>query len=137
MIVVDTNLLVYLLLPTPYTAQAEAIMGIDPDWIAPGLIHSELRNVFLGSVRRGDIALDDAHFLLHRSNELITVPDKVVNGSAVFSLAIQSGCSAYDCEFVWLARDLGLPLVTVDKKALNAFPDLVVLPEIFISRMSL
>ena len=57
--------------------------------------------------------------------------------AAVFSLAIQSGCSAYDCEFVWLARDLGLPLVTVDKKALNAFPDLVVLPEIFISRMSL
>ena len=137
MIVVDTNLLVYLLLPTPYTAQAEAIMGIDPDCIAPGLIHSELRNVFLGAVRRKDIALDDAHFLLHRSIELITVPDKAVDGSSVFSLVMQSGCSAYDCEFVWLARDLGLPLVTVDKKALNAFPDLVVLPEIFISRMSL
>jgi predicted nucleic acid-binding protein len=61
MIVVDTNLLVYLLLPTPYTAQAEAIMDVDSDWIAPGLIHSELRNVFLGAVRRKDIALDDTH----------------------------------------------------------------------------
>ena len=112
-------------------------MSADSDWIAPGLIHSELRNVFLGAVRRSDIALDDAHFLLRRSIELITVPDKAVDGNAMFSLAMQSGCSAYDCEFVWLARDLGLPLVTVDKKVLNAFPNVAVLPEIFMSRLSL
>ena len=37
MIVVDTNLLVYLLLPTPYTAQAEAILAVDSDWIASAL----------------------------------------------------------------------------------------------------
>ena len=74
--------------------------------------------------------------LLHRSIELITVPDKAVDGSSVFSLAMQSGCSAYDCEFVWLARDPGLPLITVDKKVLNAFSDLAVLPEIFLSGMS-
>jgi predicted nucleic acid-binding protein len=94
MIVVDTNLLAYLLLPTPYTAKAETIMGIDPDWIAPGLIHSELRNVFLGAVRHGDIALDDACFLLHRSIELVTIPNKSVDGTEVLSLAMQSGCSA-------------------------------------------
>ena len=132
MIVVDTNLLAYLLLPTPYTAQAEAVLDKDSGWFAPGLIHSELRNVFLGAVRRGDIALKDAQFLLARSLELVTVPDKDVDGSAVFTIAMESGCSAYDCEFVWLARDLGLPLVTVDKKVLNAFPDLAVLPETFL-----
>lgn len=137
MIVVDTNLLAYLLLPTPYTAQAEAVMDKDSDWIAPGLIHSELRNVFLGAVRRGDIGLNDALFLLDRSIGLTTVPDKTMDGSAVFSLAMQSGCSAYDCEFVWLAGDLGLPLVTVDKKVLRAFSNLAVLPETFLSRVSL
>lgn len=76
------------------------------------------------------------HFLLHRSIELITVPDKAVDGSSVFSLPLQSGCSAYDCEFVRLARDLGLSLVTVNKKVLNAFSDLAVLPEIYLSGMS-
>jgi hypothetical protein len=35
MIVVDTNLLAYLLLPTSYTAQAEAVMSEDSDWLAP------------------------------------------------------------------------------------------------------
>lgn len=137
MIVVDTNLLVYLLLPTPYTAQAEAVMDKDSDWIAPALIHSELRNVFLGAARRGNIGLNDALFLLDRSIGLIAMPDNGVNGGAVFSLAMQSGCSAYDCEFVWLASDLGLPLVTVDKKVLRAFSNLAVLPETFLSRVSL
>jgi len=132
MIVVDTNLLAYLLLPTPYTAQAEAVLDKDSDWLAPGLIHSELRNVFLGAVRREDIGLNDAQFLLARSLDLVTVPDKDIDGSAVFTIAMESGCSAYDCEFVWLARDLGLPLVTVDKKVLNAFPNLAVLPETFL-----
>ena len=82
-------------------------MGVDSDWIVPGFIHSELRNVFLGAVRRKNIALDDAHFLLHRSIEFVSVPDKAVDGSSLFSLAMQSGYSAYDCEFVWLAGDLG------------------------------
>jgi predicted nucleic acid-binding protein len=132
MIVVDTNLLAYLLLPTPFTAQAEAVLDKDSGWLAPGLIHSELRNVFLGAVRRGDIGLADAQFLLERSLELVTVPDKDIDGSAVFTIAMESGCSAYDCEFVWLARDLGLPLVTVDKKVLNAFPNLAVLSETFL-----
>ena len=134
MIVVDTNLVAYLLLPTPYTAQAEAVMAFDPDWVAPVLIHSELRNILLGSVRRRDINLADAHFLLTRALALINKPqDKLVDGSAVFDLAMQSGCSEYDCEFVWLAKDLNLPLLTADKKVLAAFPGTSVLPEVFLA----
>ena len=33
-----------------------------------------------------------------------------------------SDCSAYDCEFVALAMRLNIPLVTMDKKLLKAFP---------------
>jgi predicted nucleic acid-binding protein len=41
----------------------------------------------------------------------------------------------YDCEFVWLARDLSLPLVTADKKVLNAFSGFAVMPDIFIKNV--
>jgi predicted nucleic acid-binding protein len=34
-----------------------------------------------------------------------------------------SDCSAYDCEFVALAKRLNSPLITADKKVLKAFPE--------------
>jgi predicted nucleic acid-binding protein len=46
----------------------------------------------------------------------------------VLSLAAQSGCSAYDCEFVALAQDLRVPLVTTDRQILKAFPTVAVSP---------
>ncbi len=122
MILVDTNLLAYLLLPTPHAAKAEAVLIKDSDWFAPQLIHSEFRNVLLGAVRRNDVARSDADSFLARAQEVITVPEAAIDGPAVFDLAIESGCSAYDCEFVWLARYLRISLVTADKKVLNAFP---------------
>jgi predicted nucleic acid-binding protein len=49
-------------------------------------------------------------------------------------LAISSKCSAYDAEFVVLARDLRVPLVTTDKELLAKFPDIAVAPEMFLAR---
>ncbi len=49
----------------------------------------------------------------------------------VLQLAGQSGCSAYDCEFVSLAMDLEIPLVTSDRQILRAFPKVAVSPEGF------
>jgi len=133
MIAVDTNLLAYLLLPTLHAAQADAILLKDPDWIAPALIHSEFRNVLVGAVRRRDVEPHDAGVLLDRAVEVITVPEGRVNGQAVLSLALDSGCSAYDCEFVWLARDLRVPLVTADREVLGAFPDTAVATDVFLN----
>ena len=45
MIVVDTNVISYLLLPTPMTAAAEGLYQYDSEWSAPLLWRSELRNV--------------------------------------------------------------------------------------------
>lgn len=133
MIVVDTNLLVYLLLPTSHTVQADAVLLKDPDWVAPALIHSEFRNVLLGAVRSKDVEADDARVLLERALEVIIVPDGGVDGQAVLSLALESGCSAYDCEFAWLARALRVPLVTADRKVLGAFPDTAVPGDLFLA----
>lgn len=86
----------------------------------------------MGAVRRKDIQADDAPVLLDRAVEVITVPEGGVDGQAVLSLALDSGCSAYDCEFVWLARDLRVPLVTADRHVLGAFPDTAVPADVFL-----
>ena len=50
--------------------------------------------------------------------------DEPVASEQVLQLATSSGCSAYDCEFVAAAQQLGVPLVTEDRAILTAFPDL-------------
>lgn len=44
----------------------------------------------------------------------------------VLNLAAKSNCSAYDCEFVVLAQDLKVPLVTTDQKLARKFPEVAV-----------
>lgn len=58
MIVADTNLITYLLLPTPMTAAAETLYRDDPEWAAPLLWRSELRNVLALYLRKGLLPLD-------------------------------------------------------------------------------
>lgn len=44
----------------------------------------------------------------------------------VLRLVSESACSAYDCEFVALAKQFGVELVTSDRKVLQAFPEIAV-----------
>ncbi|MDQ5915459.1 MAG: VapC toxin family domain ribonuclease, partial [Pseudomonadota bacterium] len=41
------------------------------------------------------------------------------------------GCSGYDCEFVALAKRIGAPLVSGDKRLIAAFPETVIAIETF------
>ena len=49
-----------------------------------------------------------------------------VDSVAVMGLVAASSCSAYDCEFVALARQMDIPLVTEDSGLLRAFPDVAI-----------
>jgi predicted nucleic acid-binding protein len=44
-----------------------------------------------------------------------------VQSAHVLEIATDSGRSVYDCEFVALARELTVPLVTADKELARAF----------------
>lgn len=60
-------------------------------------------------------------------------PILVASGD-VLDLAVASGCSAHDAEFVVLAKDLGVPLVTTDQELLEKFPETAINPEAFLAR---
>ncbi len=49
----------------------------------------------------------------------------------VLDLPAASACSASGCEFVALAKDLDIPLITVDRQILKCFPGIAVAPELF------
>ncbi|MCP9886709.1 type II toxin-antitoxin system VapC family toxin [Cyanobium sp. ATX 6A2] len=124
MIVVDTNVVAYLLLPGPRTPQAEALLLHHPQWAAPPLWRSEWRNVLAAYLRRDHLQLPEAVALMQQAEMLLAAHDAPVNSEHVLQLVSHSPCSAYDCEFVAAAQQLGVHLVTEDRAILAAFPDL-------------
>ena len=70
--------------------------------------------------------LDNAKALIQRAEMLMADNEQDVDSDQVLELAAASGCTAYDCEFVALAEQLDVPLITSDKKLIAAFPDVAV-----------
>lgn len=122
MIVVDTNVLAYLWLPGERTKAAERLLRKDPDWNAPLLWRSEFRNVLAGCLRRGDLSLDTALQIADGAEGQMRGREFTVPSAQVLTRVDESDCSAYDCEFVALADELGVSLVTSDEKLLKTFP---------------
>lgn len=132
MIVADTNLLVYLYVQGQRTEESEAVLRRDPTWAAPLLWRSEFRNVLIGLMRKRALLLEEAATIVEEAERWLTGHEYSVISQQVLSLASQSGCSAYDCEFVSLAKDLRVPLVTTDRQILRAFPTVAVSPAVFV-----
>jgi len=122
MIIADTNIISYLLLPTSYTDSVESLYKIDPDWAAPILWKSEFRNVMALYLRKKIITLEKAMQLQDTAESIIIQNEYDVSSSQVLALIDESNCSSYDCEFVALAHHFDTKLVTQDKKILREFP---------------
>lgn len=121
MIVVDTNVLANLYLPGTFTAEARQALVRDSAWAAPLLWRSEFRNVLVTAVRTSRLVLADGIVTMGVALDLMVGREYDLDSAAVLRLAAESGCSAYDCEFVALAQDLGVPLVTAHRLLLARF----------------
>jgi predicted nucleic acid-binding protein len=131
MIVADTNVLIYLYVQGQRTEESEAVLQLDALWAVPLLWRSEFRNSLIGLVRAHALQLDDALTMIDEAERWLTGREYSVLSRQVLTLATRSGCSAYDCEFVALAQDLEVPLVTTDRQVLKAFPTIAISPSVF------
>ena len=127
--VVDTNVVAALMLPTAANAEVAELLRQDPDWHLPPLWRSEFRQVLLKYVRAELATPEQALSLWHKALERFELSEQPVAGHQVLALAIATGCSTYDAEFVVLARQLNCRLLTFDRKLLQLFPDLAMKPQ--------
>jgi predicted nucleic acid-binding protein len=123
MIVIDTNILAYLYLPTGFSEQAESLLLKQPKWIAPVLWRSEFRSVLALYIRKELLTLEQAYDIQTEAEGLLAGSEFDVPSLNVLRLIESSECSAYDCEFVALAKMNKTILVTEDKKILKQFPE--------------
>ena len=125
-VVVDTNVIAYYWLPGVHTENAAALRRRTDDRFVPRLWRSEFRNVLARYLRAQIIGLDQAQALIRSAEAELVDCEREVDSAAVINLAAASACSAYDCEFVALARQMDIPLVTEDTGLLRAFPDVAI-----------
>jgi predicted nucleic acid-binding protein len=133
-IIVDTNIIGYLFLTSNKSDLVEQALKKDPSWAAPLLWRSEMRNVLAHYIRQGYLSLEDAQQIMGEATALMRGQEYEVTSNQVLNLVAISTCSVYDCEFVALARDLNVSLVSVDRQILRNFPDTAISLESFVER---
>lgn len=131
MIVADTNLVAYFLIPGERSAEADSVFRKDSEWVAPLLWRSEFRSVLAFHIRRSALSLDQALEIMTDAETLMRGREYSLPSEPVMRLVAASPCSAYACEFVALARELGVSLVTSDAKVLGAFDQTAISPAQF------
>jgi predicted nucleic acid-binding protein len=129
MIVVDTNIIVPLYMTSESTGQVLEILKIDAFWCSPPLWRSEFLNVLAGCLRRKSLTLDQARQIMQAALMTMAGSEIPVSPWHVLELTLASNCTAYDCEFVALAKELGVKLVTLDQQILAEFPETAISPD--------
>jgi predicted nucleic acid-binding protein len=133
MIVVDTNIVSYLYLAGDRSQASEELLAYDAQWVAPALWLSEFRNVLALYLRKNILNLNDVLLITQQAEKLLSDNTYEVSSPQVMELVNDSSCSAYDCEFIALAKHLDIPLITADKKLLHWFPTIAKTVESYIS----
>jgi predicted nucleic acid-binding protein len=130
-IVADTNLIAYFAIRDERSRLADGVFETDAIWVAPLLWRSELRNTLAKFLQHAGMTLEMALAALHSAEEIINGREYRVSSEKVLGLAAQSKCTAYDCEYIALAQELGVKLVTADKQILKSFPEVAISLEKF------
>lgn len=123
MILVDTNVVIHLIISGLQTPAAEALYMQDPEWVSPPLILAEVRNVLITWGRTHQQPVSVLNELYQEAEAILIHHLRIPDPGKVVSIAHESRISAYDAEYVALAMETGLPLVTLDKLLLTRFPN--------------
>jgi len=122
-VVVDTNILAYLLIAGNHTDDAQALFARDSEWKSETFLLVEFCNILATYQHLGELSRIQTEQLLSeavtRMHDLVNLP----HGTAL-RVAADYKISAYDARFLATARELGGKLVTQDTKLRLAAPKL-------------
>lgn len=122
MIGVDVNIIAYLLISGERTAEAQALWRFDSDWVVPDLWRDEFLNILTTYVRQGGADLETAEKLWRAAVDLFASKEHPANPLLVLELAQKYRLSAYDAQYLAVAIELGVMLLTEDRSFHRAVP---------------
>jgi predicted nucleic acid-binding protein len=124
MLLVDTNVVAYLLIEGDYTEAAQELRNRDSDWRSEAFLLVEFTNVLVSSIARKRMTLSMAEDFLAKFFSLFDGKLGRIPHASVLAIATRHRVSAYDARFLSLADQLGSRLITEDARLRAAAPAL-------------
>ena len=120
-VLVDTNILAYLMIEGDRTSAAQELYARDADWRSETVVMVEFSNLLATYVRTQALTHEQGIGLLAEAEALMPALNSVMHAHAL-ETATQFGISAYDARFIALAKQMRVKLVTEDTKLQAAAP---------------
>ena len=124
MIVADANLIIYRHVDGPLTSLAAACRSRDPDWRTTALWRYEFTSALVKMVRGRILDEGGASAALAAAGADMAGREMDVPQDRAMRVALASGVSAYDAQYLALAEILGVPCVTADASLARKAPAL-------------
>jgi predicted nucleic acid-binding protein len=124
MLLIDTNVVAYLLIEGDYTEAAQELRARDSDWRSEAFLLVEFTNVLVSSIARKRMTLSMAEDFLAKAAALFDGKLGRIPHASVLAIASRHRVSAYDARFLSLADQLGSRLITEDARLRAAAPAL-------------
>ena len=124
MLLVDTNVVAYLLIEGDHTEAAQNLHRSDPDWRSEAFLLVEFTNVLAAYLATKRMTLPLAQEFLAKAIDLLDGKLARIPHARVLAVSERYRVSAYDARFLALADQLGSRLVTEDAKLRAAAPAL-------------
>jgi predicted nucleic acid-binding protein len=123
MIVVDSSVISFLFLEGELTESVKELHRIDSEWITPPILNHEMLNI-LAVVGTADQAVAPMEEIWRDIRALLGSRQQVPDPLRSLHLAIELKISGYEAQYVALAQQLNMPLVTEEQRLLEQLPDL-------------
>ncbi|HNR89824.1 MAG TPA: type II toxin-antitoxin system VapC family toxin [Spirochaetota bacterium] len=134
MIVVDANIIAYALIEGEKTAMTLRARERDPGWVVPALWRHEFLNVLSTLVRNKMLTMRQALEVWEGAVRVFKGSEYPVDMAVSLELSVGHRISAYDAQYVALAKSLGVMCLTEDRALVSRFPGLAVTAAQFVGR---
>ena len=109
------------------------VFAKDRVWIAPELWRAEMLSILAGRIRRKEDTLEGAEQDYLYAESLMRSNTYPVDFRRVLAVVAQTGCSGYDSQYIALAEERRVKLVTTDGGILENAKHVAMSPEQFLA----
>ena len=134
MIVVDANVVAHFFIEGGKTALARKVREHDPHWIVPEIWRHEFLNILVTSCLFAKLPQATAERIWRDAEDLLRGGIYAPSMQDALSAAVERSTTAYDAEYVVLAKARSVTCVTEDVPLQKAFPETAVSMTVFLGR---